>query len=166
MWNRKKNKFSSFSIFLDFFFSRCRENSLQASFKWSNQPCWELCGWGWIFFCYKTCNSTSNEGGKQLSNDHHIREIFPQIHAALMLWLPAVWPIKKLTLHNTHQGKRGEMENFRLFVGCYVRRTLYSTKHFTDRRPSAKVPVAPKNHKTKGRARAPVYTNFYICRRK
>jgi hypothetical protein len=122
-----------------------------------------LLGIVWVglnFFCYKTCNSTSNEGGKQLSNDHHIREIFPQIHAALMLWLPAVWPIKKLTLHNTHQGKGGgEMENFRLFVGCYVRRTLYSTKHFTDRRPSAKVPVAPKNHKTKGRARAPVYTN-------
>ena len=117
---------------------------------WMEQP--TLLGIVWVglnFFCYKTCNSTSNEGGKQLSNDHHIREIFPQIHATLMLWLPAVWPIKKLTLHNTHQGKEGEMENFRLFVGCYVRRTLYSTKHFTDRRPSAKVPVAPKTIKQK-----------------
>lgn len=81
-----------------------------------------LLGIVWVglnFFCYKTCNSTSNEGGKQLSNDHHIREIFPQIHAALMLWLPAVWPIKKLTLHNTHQGKGGG-GRWRIFAYLWV----------------------------------------------
>lgn len=56
-------------------------------------------------------------------------------------------PIKTLTLHNTHIRMEASVE-FSPICGelfCVVQCVL---KHFTDRRPSAKVPVAHK-YKTK-----------------
>lgn len=150
MWSIKK-KIPFLPIFIPPFQGAERKLSgpLKASFEWSNQkPYWGLCRWDWIFaytFTHHTaCKHTKEGWEKQLSNPSSSGNLSANI---LFRSGSLARPIKTLTLHNTHIRMEASVE-FSPICGelfCVVQCVL---KHFTDRRPSAKVPVAHK-YKTK-----------------
>ena len=150
MWNKKIKDFPFPISFSPFQGAERTLHAIKSQF-WMKQanPIGDCVG-GAEFSLAIDIHTTSAWGGGAIVEPIIIGKSFRKY--VVPLWLSR--PIKTLTLHNTHINLREALEFSPICeLFCVVHCVL---KHFTDRHPSAKVPVA---HEYKNK------TNVHICRR-